>query len=152
MTRDMIMKQLFFSLTVALVALLPVGGFSMPPASLEQVCADCEVAGNKPAGKPIQSELKKETSLVGMAYLNDIYRNDRLNAHFCQAMLLMNAQIPPGTENPYLQLFDDGMGKETLGVLDDIQLAFDYAIARSNPSPKKMQAALERIQALLNTD
>ena len=100
-------------------------------------------------GKPVQSELKKESSLIGMAYLNYIYQNDLTNEHFCQAMLLMHAQVPAGTDNPYVRLFDKGMGERTLAVLEDIQLSFDYSIARSNPAEEKLKASIVKIRAAL---
>lgn len=132
------------------MSFLPTAGFSVTAVSIEQACEDCRAAKNKPAGKPIQSVLKKETSLIGMAYLNYIYQNDLSNEHFCQAMLLMDSQVPKGTENPYVRLFDKGMGEKLLQVLQDIQLAFDYAIGRSKPSPEKMRASIENIQAVLS--
>jgi hypothetical protein len=58
-----------------------------------------------PGEAPIQSALKRETSLVGLAYLNYIYQINISNQHFCEAMLLMHAQVPPGTKNPYVALF-----------------------------------------------
>ena len=106
-------------------------------------------AGVKSVGKRGQSELKKETSLVGMAYLNYIYQNDLSNEHFCQAMLLMHAEVPAETDNPYVKLFDTGMGETTLAILEDIQLSFDYSIARSNPSEEKPKASIDKIRAAL---
>lgn len=120
--------------------------------SIPEALAACTVAGNKISGNPIQSELKKHTSLIGMAYLNYIYQNDIGNEHFCQSMLLMNAQVPPGTENPYVHLFDAKMASKTMPILEDIQLSFDYSIARTNPSIEKVQASVNNIQvALKNT-
>jgi hypothetical protein len=84
-----------------------------------------------------------------MAYLNYIYQNDLTNEHFCQAMLLMHAQVPAGTANPYVKLFDKGMGEATLAILEDIQLSFDYSIARSNPSEEKLKASIDKIKAAL---
>lgn len=140
------LKQFFFLLGGVL---LPMIGFSDTAVSIEQACAACKAAKNKPAGKPVQSSLKQETSLIGMAYLNYIYQNDLTNEHFCQAMLLMNSQVASGTDNPYVHLFDRGMGENTLKVLQDIQLAFDYAIGRSAPSSEKMTASIQNIQAVL---
>src|SRR5207237_8825620 len=129
----MMKKQTFFLLGAVLAVLMPAAGFSDTAVSTDKACATCKAAGHKPAGKTIQSALKKETSLIGMAYLNYIYQNDLSNEHFCQAMLLMNSQVPSGTENPYVHLFDPGMGEKMLGVMQDIQLSFDYAIGRSAP-------------------
>lgn len=136
--------MLFFVLMVASVA-----GMYATLIPISKACADCKAAGNKPAGTPIQTPLKKETSLIGLAYLNYIYQNDISNEHFCQAMLLMNAQVPPGTENLYIHLFDPGMGEKTLKILQDIQLAFDYSIGRSNPPTPKIEASIRNIQAVL---
>lgn len=119
--------------------------------SITQILAACTAAGNKISGKPIQSELKQQTSLIGMAYLNYIYQNDIRNEHFCQSMLLMNAQVPAGTDNPYVHLFDAEMANKTMPILEDIQLSFDYAIARTNPPIEKVQASVNNIQAALKS-
>jgi hypothetical protein len=120
-----------------------------PFVSIAESCAKCKAAGNKPAGTPVQSELKKQTSLIGLVYLNYIYQNDLTNEHFCQCMLLMNSQVPVGTENPYVHLFDKGMGEKLLTVLEDTQLSLDYAMGRSNPPAEKVQASVRKIQAVL---
>lgn len=101
---------------------------------------------------PIQSDLKKITSLIGMAYLNYIYQNDLENEHFCQSMLLMNSQVPSGTDNPYVHLFDPEMASKTMAILEDIQLSFDYSIARTNPSPEKLQDSILNIRSALKFD
>lgn len=98
---------------------------------------------------PIQSELKKVTSLIGMAYLNYIYQNDLENPHFCGSMLLMNSQVPSGTDNPYIHLFDPERANQTMVILEDIQLSFDYSIARTNPPLEKLQASISKIQNVL---
>jgi len=73
----------------------------MPYIPIEEAIAACKAAGNTmvPGLKPIQSDLKRETSLIGQAYLNYIYQNDIANEHFCQAMLLMHAQVPKAAES-----------------------------------------------------
>jgi len=142
------MKTIFFLLMFGVV-LMPLAGAYAALIPIKKACADCEAAGIKPVGTPVQSPLKKETSLIGMAYLNYIYQNDIKNEHFCQAMLLMNAQVPPDTENPYVHLFDAGMGEKTLKILEDIQLAFDYSIGRSNPPTPKIEASIKNIKAAL---
>jgi hypothetical protein len=117
--------------------------------SISQALADCTAAGNKSSGKAVQSELKKQTSLIGMAYLNYIYQNDLKNEHFCQSMLLMNSQVPAGTNNPYIHLFDAEMASKTMPVLEDVQMSFDYSIGRTNPPIEKVQASVSAIQAAL---
>lgn len=117
--------------------------------SIEKVISDSKAAGYKIIGTPIQSELKKQTSLIGMAYLNYIYQNDITNEHFCQSMLLMDAQVPQGTQNPYVHLFDPEMASKTMARLEDIQLAFDFSIARTNPPLEKVQSSVDKIQAIL---
>lgn len=97
----------------------------------------------------IQSDLKKTTSLIGMAYLNYIYQNDLENPHFCESMLLMNSQVPSGAENPYVHLFDPEMASKTMALLEDIQLSFDYSIARTTLPLEKVQASVSNIQAVL---
>lgn len=99
--------------------------------------------------RPDHSELKKITSLIGMAYLNYIYQNDIENQHFCESMLLMNSQIPEGTDNLYIHLFELEMASNTMPILEDIQLSFDYSIARTNPPVEKIQASIANIQAAL---
>ena len=71
--------------------------------SIDEAVNACKLAGNGmvPGKAPIKSELTREASLVGLAYLNYIYQNDIANEHFCEAMLLMHAQVPAGTPNPY---------------------------------------------------
>lgn len=137
---------LFFGLSCSLI---PSMAMSETKVSIEGACAACKAAGRKPAGAPVQSPLKKETSLIGLAYLNYIYQNDLSNAHFCEAMLLMKSQVPEGTANPYVHLFDAGMGEKTLAVLEDVQLSFDYSIGRSNPAEDKLKASIKKIQAAL---
>lgn len=119
--------------------------------SITETIANCTAAGITLAkgAKPVQSPLKQETSMIGMAYLNYIYQNDLQNLHFCESMLLMNSQVTDGTPNPYIHLFDPEMASKTMEILTDIQLAFDYSIARSNPSIEKIQASVETIQAAL---
>lgn len=117
--------------------------------SIDQSCARCKAAGVKPIGNAIQSPLKKESSLIGLAYLNYIYQNDLTNEHFCQSMLLMNSQVPSGTANPYIHLFEKGMGEKLLEVLEDTQLSLDYALGRSNPSEEKLTASIQKIKAVL---
>ena len=56
-----------------------------------------------------------------MAYLNYIYANDLANEHFCQAMLLMSAQVPAGTANPFVALFTPEHAVATMGALADVQ-------------------------------
>ena len=75
--------------------------------SIDEAVNACKRAGNfmVPGKAPVQSALKQEASLVGLAYLNYIYQNDIANQHFCEAMLLMHAQVPRGTANPYVALF-----------------------------------------------
>jgi hypothetical protein len=120
-------------------------------SSIDETVQACKRAGHGfPAGvAPVQSDLKRETSLVGMAYLNYIYANDFANDHFCQAMLLMSAQVPAGTANPFVALFTPEHAVATMGALADVQLALDLAIARSNPAPEKMQASLTTLRAIV---
>jgi hypothetical protein len=84
------------------------------PISIEEAVNACRLAGNAmiPGKAPVMSALKRETSLVGLAYLNYIYQNDISNQHFCEAMLLMHAQVPQGAANPYLALFTPARAAE----------------------------------------
>ena len=86
----------------------------MPHIPVEEAIATCKAAGNTmvPGLKPIQSDLKRETSLIGQAYLNYIYQNDIANEHFCQAMLLMHAQVPKATPNPYVFVRSEKRGPD----------------------------------------
>lgn len=147
------MKSKFLKTIVITLSLLtiPCIGFSATKISISQALTDCTAAGNNIAGKSIQSELKKETSLIGMAYLNCIYQNDIKNEHFCQSMLLMNSQVPAGTNNPYVHLFDAEMASDTMPILEDIQMSFDYSIGRTNPPTEKVQRSVNKIQATLRT-
>jgi hypothetical protein len=139
-------KTLFLSI---LLILNTSPAFSETKVSIEKTIAACKAAGVKPIGQSVQSEMKKETSLIGMAYLNYIYQNDLTNEHFCQAMLLMHAQVPAETNNPYVKLFDTGMGEKTLAILEDIQLSFDYSIARSNPPEETLKISIDKMRAAL---
>src|SRR5512146_1841248 len=62
--------------------------------SIDEAVEACRLAGNGmvPGKAPVMSPLKREASLVGLAYLNYIYQNDIANRHFCEARLLMRAQ------------------------------------------------------------
>jgi hypothetical protein len=73
----------------------------MPAIPIDEAMNACKLAGNGmvPGKAPVQSELNTEASLVGLAYLNYIYQNDIANQHFCEAMLLMHAQVPGGPES-----------------------------------------------------
>lgn len=117
--------------------------------SIKNACQACKSAGHKSIGISIQSPLKKEASLIGLAYINYIYQNDLTNSHFCEAMLHMLSQVPPGTDNPYVHLFDKGRGEKMRAVLEDVQLSFDYSIGRSNPAPEKLQKSIDKIRAAL---
>ncbi|MGH6736640.1 MAG: hypothetical protein ACRECX_11265 [Methyloceanibacter sp.] len=119
--------------------------------SIEETVKACALAGNSmvPGKAPVQSALKRETSLVGLAYLNYIYQNDIANQHFCEAMLLMHAQVPPGTANPYVALFTPARAVPAMAALADVQLAFDYAIARTDPPAAKVEAALATLRKIV---
>ena len=121
------------------------------PISIEQAVNACRLAGNAmvPGKAPVQSPLKREASLVGLAYLNYIYQNDIANRHFCEAMLLMHAQVPQATPNPYLALFEAGRAAATMAALADVQLAFDYAIARTDPPEAKLKASLATLRKIV---
>jgi hypothetical protein len=64
--------------------------------SIDEAVEACRLAGNGmvPGKAPVMSPLKREASLVGLAYLNYIYQNDIANRHFCEAMLLMARRRP----------------------------------------------------------
>ncbi len=119
------------------------------PISIEEAVSACKAAGNGMPGKqPVLTELKREASLVGLAYLNYIYQNDIANQHFCEAMLLMHAQAR-GTANPFVALFSTEHAVETMKALADVQLVFDYAIARSDPPQAKLAASLAILRKII---
>jgi len=119
--------------------------------SIDEAVTACRRAGNSmvPGKAPVQSALKQEASLVGLAYLNYIYQNDIANQHFCEAMLLMHAQVPPATANPYVALFEAERAGPTMAALADVQLAFDYAIARTEPPEAKVAASLATLRSIV---
>jgi hypothetical protein len=119
--------------------------------SIDEAVKACKLAGNGmvPGKTPRISELARETSLIGLAYLNYIYQNDIANQHFCEAMLLMHAQVPPGTPNPYVALFEAENAAATMAALADVQLAFDYAIQRSEPPEAKIKASLATLRGIV---
>ena len=119
--------------------------------SIDEAINACRLAGNGmvPGKTPVRSALKRETSLVGLAYLNYIYQNDISNQHFCEAMLLMHAQVPQGTSNPYVALFTPARAAATMAALADVQLAFDCAIARSDPPEAKLDASLAALRKII---
>ena len=119
--------------------------------SIDEAVNACKRAGNSmvPGKAPVQSALKQEASLVGLAYLNYIYQNDIANQHFCEAMLLMHAQVPRGTANPYVALFTPERAGPTVAALADVQLAFDYAIARTDPPEAKLAASLATLKGII---
>jgi hypothetical protein len=125
---------------------------AMPTAvSIEEAVKACVLAGHGmvPGKAPIQSALKQECSLVGLAYLNTIYQNDIANQHFCEAMLLMYAQVPAGTANPYLALFEPELAVAAMAALAHVQLCFDYAIARTDLAEAKIEASVAKLRGLL---
>jgi len=140
-------KGMAFAL-VAMAVLAPADGMAQTKISIEQTLTRCKDAGNGlvPGVQPVQSDLKKETSLIGMAYLNYIYQNDIANTHFCQAMLLMGSQVPAGTRNPYVALFTRKRAVSTMAALADVQLAFDYSIARTNPPEQTVRASVDNVR------
>lgn len=142
-------NRLLNLLLITSFLLAPCVGFSATKVSVSQAVEDCAAAGNKIVGTSVQSELKKQTSLIGMAYLNYIYQNDIKNEHFCQSMLLMNSQVPKGTVNPYIHLFDPEMASKTMAILEDVQMSFDYSIGRTNPPVDKVQDSVNKVQAAL---
>src|SRR5713101_7668616 len=103
----------------AMVSLAPAAGMAQTKISIDQTLTRCKDAGNGlvPGAQPVQSDLKKEASLIGMAYLNYIYQNDIANKHFCEAMLLMSSQVPAGTRNPYIGLFTRRRAVTTIAAL-----------------------------------
>lgn len=117
-------------------------------STISQTLKSCRLAGFKPIENkiPIQSELKKVTSLIGLAYLNYIYQNDLSNKHFCESMLFMKCQTPDDdVNNIYVQLFDIVNASKTIAILEDIQLSFDYSIDRTNVSIDKVQNSVDKI-------
>jgi hypothetical protein len=136
---------------VTLAVLLPTSALAATDIPIDQAVHDCRSAGNAmvPGLQPVQSELKKQTSLVGMAYLNYIYQNDIANQHFCEAMLLMHAQVPAGTANPFVALFTPVHAARTMANLADVQLVFDYSIARTNPPVAKVESSLATVREIV---
>jgi hypothetical protein len=132
----------------AMALLAPAAGTAQTEISIDQTLKRCKAAGNGlvPGVQPVQSDLKKETSLIGMAYLNYIYQNDIDNRHFCEAMLLMSSQVPAGAGNPYVGLFTPARAVTTMAALADVQLAFDYAIARTDPPEAKVRASVDTVR------
>ncbi|MEX2167297.1 MAG: hypothetical protein WD852_09810 [Methyloceanibacter sp.] len=119
--------------------------------SIDEAVNACKLAGNAmvPGKAPMRSELKIEASLVGLAYLNYIYQNDIANQHFCEAMLLMHAQVPEGTPNPYVALFTQENARPAMAALADVQLAFDYAIQRTDPPEAKVSTSLATLRSIV---
>jgi hypothetical protein len=124
---------------------------SQTAISIDAAVKACKAAGNVmvPGKAPIKSALKREASLIGLAYLNYIYQNDIANEHFCEAMLLMHAQVPAGTANPYVALFTRARAVRTMAALADVQLAFDYAIARTDPPAAKLEGSLKTLRGIV---
>lgn len=145
------LKSKISRLSLLMALSISFSSYAATTISIDKALKDCSAAGNTlPAGaKAVQSDLKKETSLIGMAYLNYIYQNDITNPHFCQSMLLMNSQVPANTNNPYVILFDSKNAQKTMSALQDVQLAFDYSIGRSSPADDKMWASINKLKALL---
>ena len=106
-------QKLFLPALLSLVVPATTG-LAATKVSIADAITACEVAGIKPFAAPVQSKWKQDSSLIGMAYLNFIYQNDLGNPHFCQSMLLMHSQVPAGTANPFVRLFDAGDGHWTL--------------------------------------
>ena len=119
--------------------------------TIAKTIENCIAAGYKvpDSKKSIHSELEKTTSLIGMAYLNYIYQNDLENSHFCESMMLMNSQVPKDIPNPFVHLFEPALATHTMVILEDIQLSFDYSIARTNPPMEKLQASIATIESIL---
>ena len=142
-----------FAIVVAVgLSLTPALSTAQTKISIDRTVKDCRDAGHGmvPGAQVVQSELKRETSLVGMAYLNYIYQNDIKNKHFCESMLLMSSQMPAGTRNRYVGLFSPQRARKTLAALDAVQMCFDHAIART-PAPKvEVRASLACVQKALN--
>ena len=61
-------------------------------------------------------------------------------------MLLMSNQIPAGTANPYVGLFTRKRAVTTMAALADVQLAFDYAIARTSPPEATVRASVDKVR------
>ena len=139
------------SVVVAVVAAVPGAAVAGGPLPIDTVVEACRHAGNgfPPNVEPVKTELKAEASRVGMAYLNYIYQNDSANPHFCEAMLLMHAQMPLRTANPYVALFTPEHAVATMAALADVQLVFDYSIARSNPTAEKLKASLATLKLII---
>lgn len=110
---------------------------------------DCTLSGHKIIGKTVISKLKKETSLIGSAYLNYLYQNDIKNPHFCQSMLLMKSQTG-NAGNPYIELFHPPTSMKTMSLLEDVQLCFDYSIGRTKAKTNIVQKSVKKLQNILN--
>lgn len=132
----------------AIALLASADGMAQTKISIDQTLKRCKDAGNGPVpgAQSVQSDLKRETSLIGMAYLNYIYQNDIANKHFCEAMLLMSSQVPTGAVNPYVDLFTPRRAVTTMAALADVQLSFDYAIARTSPPESTVRVSVDNVR------
>ena len=75
--------RLVLTLSMSLYTVVSMADMAV---SIDQAVKDCKAAGNTFPNhlQPIQSELKKQTSLIGMAYMTYIYQNDIKNQHYCE--------------------------------------------------------------------
>ena len=65
------------------------------------------------------------------------------------SLLLMNAQVPADTVNPFLRLFTPERAVKTIDALDNVQMSFDYSIARTNPPAKQVETGVKILQDIV---
>jgi hypothetical protein len=61
----------------------------------------------------------------------------------------MRAQAPEAAPNPYVALFGQARAAVTMAALADVQLAFDCAIARTDPPEAKVEASLATLRKIV---
>ena len=98
---------------------------------------------------PERANLKAESSLVGLAYLEQIYRNDASNEQFLALQRQITQNIPQNAQNPYRELFQERLAPKTIANLSSIQLSLDYASDRTRQPESAVQQAIQQLQSAL---
>jgi hypothetical protein len=144
-------------LLAGLLATAAAPAFADAYVPIKTSLTGCMAQGHKSDAQtlPKSAEIKRQASLVGLAYINWVYQNDLNNEHFCDVMLRMDRQVTDGVPgqyvDPYVDLFSPEHANETVQNLANVQLLFDYSIDRSKPSATKVETALKSVSAVLGT-
>jgi hypothetical protein len=93
--------------------------------------------------------LKAESSLIGIAFLEHIYRQDANNEQLIELRNQLKKNVPENAANPYAALFQEKLAPRTIQNLPSIQLSLNYAVNRTRQPEENIRQAIQQVQSSL---